>query len=184
MDDNFDLDGFMNKYGALFVTYFKQELNAKRLSAPGFTGRAYASKGRSGDTWKARNKRNRDFADMRPRSAFGRPLNESIEYQYNDNTKQLAILMADYWQVVDEGRNPGSMPPLEPIRQWISEKTNLPLEAAFAIGRNIYKFGIVPNGFYGRATDRIAAKMEKDFGDDFSDYLDQFFDNLLEPNRR
>ena len=182
--EDFDIDGFLRKYGKLFTDYFKQELNRKRLSAPGYTGRAYASKGRNGDGWVARNKRDRTYAGMRPRSPYGSALNNSVSMDYNPQTQTIGILMADYWQVVDEGRRPGTYAPVDVLKQWIREKTNLPEEASFGINRNIFKFGIVPNGFYGRATDRIADKLEKDFGDDFSDVLELFLDSLIEPQRR
>ncbi len=182
--EEFNIDGFLLKYGELFTKYFKQELNRKRFSAPGYTGRAYASKGRNGDDWKARNKRDRAYAGMRPRSSYGGALNQSISMEYNPQLQQIGILMADYWQVVDEGRRPGTYAPVDAIQSWIREKTNLPQEASFGINRNIFKFGIVPNGFYGRATDRIADKLEKDFGDDFDEYLELFLDSLLEPQRR
>jgi hypothetical protein len=183
MDDDFDLNAFMVKYGNLFTKYFRQELNRKRLSAPGYTGRAYASKGKDGTDWKAKNKRNREFAGMRRRSPFGSNLSESIESQYNPQTQQLTILMADYWQVVDEGRKPGKYAPVDAIQQWLRKPgINLPIEASFGINRNIFKFGITPNGFYGRATDRIADKIEKEFEDNFDEMLNQLFDNLIEPN--
>jgi len=184
MAGEFNIDGFLQKYGKLFTQYFKQELNRKRLSAPGYTGRAYSSKGRSGPDFEAKNKRDRTFAGMRPRSPYGSALNESVTFQYDSQLQQIGILMADYWQVVDEGRRPGTYAPVNILKQWISSKTNLPEEASFGINRNIFKFGIVPNGFYGRATDRIADKIEKDFGDDFDEYLELFLDSLLEPNRR
>ena len=182
--EDFDIDGFLRKYGDLFKSYFQQELNRKRLSAPGYTGRAYASKGRSGDGWAARNKRDRTYAGMRPRSPYGSALNESVTMDYNPNTQTIGILMLDYWQVVDEGRKPGTYAPVDALKDWIRNKTNLPEEASFGINRNIWKFGIVPNGFYGRATDRIADKLEKDFGDDFSDVLELFLDSLIEPQTR
>ena len=183
--EGFDIDGFLQKYGDLFKTYFQEELNRDVFYSPGFNRRAYASKGQDGDTWKARKKRNREFAGMAPRSPFGSDLNNSVEVRYDSDLQQIGILMADYWQVVDEGRKPGSYAPPRAIQEWLSKPgVALPMEASFAINRNIFKFGIVPNGFYGRATNRIVDKLEKDFGDDFADVLELFLDSLLEPTRQ
>lgn len=181
--EDFDIDGFLKKYGELFVTYFKQELNRKAFTSPGYRKRAYASKGRSGDDFTAKNKRDRQYAGMRPKSPFGSALNNSVSMEYNPQLQQVGILMLDYWQYVNDGRKPGKGIPVSVLQDWIRTKTNMPVEASFGINRNIFKYGIAPNGFYGRATDRIAKKLEKDFADDFDDVLELFLDSLLEPQR-
>ena len=184
-DGEFNLESFMKRYGNLLTEAFRKELNKKYMYSPGFSGRAYASKGKDGDTWRARKKRNRDYAGTAPKSPFGSNLSNSIETVWDDQMQTLGILMADYWQVVDEGRQPGKWAPIQPIKDWLNKPNiNLPQEAAFAIQKNIYKFGIRPTGFYGRAVDKIASKIEKDFGDDFDTYLDTFLDTLLEPQLR
>ena len=185
MDANFNMNAFMVKYGDLLTDQFKRELNKPRLYSPGFTGRAYASFGQSGDNWKAKNKRDRDYSGKAPRSKMGTgSLSNSIESVYNPTTQQLGILMNDYWQVVNDGRKPGTYAPPSVIKDWIKTHTSLPESAAFAVNRNIFKFGITPNGFYGRAVESIAKILEKDFQEDFNEALEIFLNNLLEPETR
>jgi hypothetical protein len=52
-------------------------------------------------------------------------------------------LANDYLKYVDQGRKPGTYPPIQAIQRWVAIK-GLPKEAAWAIRTNIFKFGIKP----------------------------------------
>jgi hypothetical protein len=55
----------------------------------------------------------------------------------------LVLLVNDYLTWVDRGRKPGTYPPIQAIQRWVAIK-GIPKEAAWAIRRNIFKFGIKP----------------------------------------
>lgn len=85
-------------------------------------------------------KGNRPF----PKVATGSLIN-SINYRLQDtaNGVNLILLANDYLKYVDQGRKPGTYPPIQAIQRWATIK-GLPKEAAWAIRQNIYKFGIKP----------------------------------------
>ena len=79
-----------------------------------------------------------------PKVASGSLIN-SINYRLQDtaNGIQVQLLANDYLQYVDQGRKPGTYPPIRAIQRWVSIK-GLPKDAAWGIRQNIYKFGIKP----------------------------------------
>ena len=85
-------------------------------------------------------KGNRPFAKV----ASGSLIN-SINYRLQDtaNGIQVQLLANDYLKYVDQGRRPGTYPPIKAIQRWVQIKGIKP-EAAWAIRQNIYKFGIKP----------------------------------------
>ena len=85
-------------------------------------------------------KGNRPFAKV----ASGSLIN-SINYRLQDtaNGIQVQLLANDYLKYVDQGRRPGTYPPIKAIQKWVQIKGIKP-EAAWAIRQNIYKFGIKP----------------------------------------
>jgi hypothetical protein len=71
--------------------------------------------------------------------------------------------MLDYWQNVNDGRKPGKYVPIKPLMDWIRhkgfnknkktgkfQKFNIK-GMAFAVSKNIQKFGISPTNFYDDA---------------------------------
>jgi hypothetical protein len=85
-------------------------------------------------------KNNRPYAKV----ASGSLVN-SINYRLQEtaNGVNLVLLANDYLTWVDRGRNPGTYPPIQAIQRWVAIK-GIPKEAAWAIRRNIFKFGIKP----------------------------------------
>jgi hypothetical protein len=79
-----------------------------------------------------------------PKVASGSLVN-SINYRLVEtaNYVQVQLLANDYLKYVDEGRRPGTYPPIQAIKRWVAIKGFKP-EAAWAIRQNIYKFGIKP----------------------------------------
>lgn len=55
----------------------------------------------------------------------------------------IKITGEDYLTFVDQGRRPGSFPPIREISKWASIK-GIPQAAVFAIAKSIFKFGIKP----------------------------------------
>jgi len=85
-------------------------------------------------------KNNKPYAKV----ASGSLIN-SINYRLQDTAQgiNLILLANNYLTYVDEGRRPGTYPPIKAIQRWAAIK-GIPQEAAWAIRRNIYKFGIKP----------------------------------------
>ena len=85
-------------------------------------------------------KNNRPYAKV----ASGSLVN-SVNYRLQDtaNGVNLILLANDYLKWVDQGRRPGTYPPIKAIQRWATIK-GIPKEAAWAIRTNIYKFGIKP----------------------------------------
>lgn len=79
-----------------------------------------------------------------PKVASGSLIN-SINYRLQDTAQgiNVVLLANDYLQYVDRGRRPGTYPPIQAIQRWVTIK-GIPKEAAWAIRKNIYKFGIKP----------------------------------------
>jgi hypothetical protein len=69
----------------------------------------------------------------------------SINYKLKEEAEVylIDIESAPYLKWVDEGRKPGSYPPIKPLIKWAQVK-GIPKEAAWGIQKNIYKFGIKP----------------------------------------
>jgi len=81
---------------------------------------------------------------QRGKSASGALIN-SISYKLRDTAGiiQYQLISNDYLQWVDEGRRPGSYPPMRAISDWVRVK-GISKDAVFPIMRSIYKFGIEP----------------------------------------
>jgi hypothetical protein len=85
-------------------------------------------------------KNNKPYAKVASGSLVG-----SINYRLVEtaNNIQVQLLANNYLKYVDEGRKPGTYPPIKAIQQWAQIK-GIPQEAAWAIRANIFKFGIKP----------------------------------------
>lgn len=53
------------------------------------------------------------------------------------NSKIAYLLLADYWKYIEEGRMPGTFPPVDEIRQWIRQKPIIPQPIQLPNGRNV-----------------------------------------------
>ena len=182
-----DLRRFLDLWGQRFVQAMKAELAKAYAYAPGSKGSqpnlsvgdAYGEKGQSGDNWIARNTRNSQYSGSGSKSPAGSALYESISGEVFDDGFQ--IMMANYWEYVNYGRQRGFYVPLSPLEAWAKLKGfDDPRGAAFAINRNIYKFGIAPTFFYENALDSIITKFDKDLGERMGKSVEDFLDNILE----
>lgn len=70
---------------------------------------------------------------------------KSIDYRIKEDAKEIniEILSADYLKFIDEGRKKGSYPPIKPLIAW-TKIQGINEEAAYAIQKSIFKFGIKP----------------------------------------
>jgi hypothetical protein len=85
-----------------------------------------------------------------PKVASGSLIN-SINYKLQETAIgiNLVLVANDYLKWVDRGRRPGTYPPIQAIKRWAQIK-GIPQEAAWAIRRNIFKFGIKPTRVIAR----------------------------------
>lgn len=77
----------------------------------------------------------------------------------------LQILAAPYFKYVDEGRRPGRMPPIKPIKKWVENrgikiKKYTSQQSAFIIARSIGKRGIKPLNVKNQVMTEILKKKE------------------------
>jgi hypothetical protein len=75
------------------------------------------------------------------------------------NAIQIFIQANDYLTYVDQGRKPGSYPPIQAIKTWCSVK-GIPQSAAFPIARSIFKFGIKPTNVIDKTIRKIQSSTE------------------------
>jgi hypothetical protein len=125
-------------------------------------------------------KNNRPFAKV----ASGSLIN-SINYRLQDtaNGVNIILLANDYLKYVDEGRKPGTYPPIRAIQKWVAIKGMKP-EAAWAIRTNIYKFGIKPTRVLAKTRFKIETnrtymlKYEKSMVDTITKNIEKEWLNL------
>lgn len=72
----------------------------------------------------------------------------SLNYKAKISIEQIIIQWSaeDYAKYIENGRKPGSYPPISKIKQWCAVK-GISEKAAYPISRSIYKFGIKPKPF-------------------------------------
>jgi hypothetical protein len=161
-----ELRAFMTRWGNLFKTELKAQLMMSYKFAPGYNGDAYS------------NGRNPEYQGQAPKSATN-SLYDSITGQMTEDGFEL--LMLDYWEYVNYGREKGKYVPITPLQEWATLKgIPNPESAAFGISRNIFKFGIAPTNFYENAIDRLQEQFDAQLEENVSRSFTEFFDNLLE----
>ena len=91
-------------------------------------------------------------------------LYNSIKVSFDPDANRMRVNMLNYWQYVNDGRQPGKYVPLKPLMDWMKtkgfnrdkrgrfKKFNMK-SVAFAISTSIKKFGIQPTNFYDNSFD-------------------------------
>lgn len=172
MDQNY-MHGALALYGDLFVIEIKKALSQAYDYAPGFSG--------SRSVIGSANK----IAGVH----YGYPtsLYDSVRSSYNPNTMEVEILMNEYWQWVDQGRQEGSYVPIRPLELWAQKRLGLDgaeaKSAAFGISRNIFKFGVAPTDFYNIAQQKMAEILEtqltEELGVSFAQFMQQVVEDII-----
>ena len=77
----------------------------------------------------------------------------SLAPKVKETANDIAVFIEtnDYLKYVDEGRRPGTYPPIREISRWASLK-GIPQRAVFPIARNIFRFGIEPTNVIALTT--------------------------------
>ena len=138
-------DEAMDKLAKLFEKSLKDNLAKPYPYAPGFFGQ----------------KPSKGIRDMRKKTGN---LYNSINVSFDPDANRMRVKMLDYWKNVNDGRQPGTYVPLEPLKKWIKikglnrdpkgrfKKFNIK-SAAFAISKSIKEKGIQPTNFYDDSFD-------------------------------
>lgn len=121
-------------------------------------------------------------------------LYNSINVVYSQQNNEIVVSMLDYWQFVNDGRRPGKYVPIKPLMKWIRtkgfnknkksgkfEKFNIK-GMAFAISKNIQKFGIAPTYFYDKAFEVFELEFENESIKALGIDVETFFDKVVEEN--
>lgn len=110
------------------------------------------------------------------KSASGK-LERSLDYRLKDEKTAVDIVFEaeDYFQYVDEGRKPGSWPPIKAISNWARVK-GISQSAVFPIARSIYKFGIKPTDISDKAQNKALngqplIRLEDSIGENVQDMI-------------
>jgi len=80
---------------------------------------------------------------QKDRNATGRT-RDSLYYKWDAGESTLEVFGPDHFRYVDQGREPGKMPPLDRIIEWCIARS-IPQELAFPIARSIAKKGAPKN---------------------------------------
>lgn len=121
-------------------------------------------------------------------------LYNSITVEFDKTQNEVVVTMLDYWQYVNDGRKPGKYVPIKPLMKWIrakgfnKNKTTGKFQkfnikgTAFAISKNIQKFGIAPTYFYDKAFDIFEREFENEIYDALGIDIANFFEKVVEDN--
>jgi len=166
---------FLLKWAAELKVQVRNELARPRTHSPGYDRNAYS------------NGRNPNYGGSFAISDGGDLWNSVDTVMINDNYGWYLEINDYYWNV-DQGTKPhpeylkgkgsgGRSKFIASLTKWAAGKGfNDPLGAAFAIRRNIWKYGIVPTNFMGDALDNISVLIEEEFGDAADKWIDVLLD--------
>lgn len=161
----------MKRMGDLFVKKLQQALDKSYLYSPGYKGNAYSSG------------RNPQYQGSSPKVSSG-ALRESITASYDESSGSLTLSFLDYWQYVNNGRSAGFYVPISPLKTWAKSKFGLDdrgaTSAAFAISKNIFKYGIQPTHFYDIAAEEMINIIEEAGEQALGVDIETFFENTFE----
>jgi len=138
------------------------------------------------------NKDRRPFGVRNMKTKTGNLYN-SIKVKFDVASDTIVVSMLDYWQNVNDGRKPGKYVPIKPLMEWIRhkgfnknkktgkfEKFNIK-GMAFAVSKNIQKFGIAPTNFYDDAFADFIEDYEKGPLTALGVDVQEFFAKIIDP---
>jgi hypothetical protein len=146
----------MAQLAAMFQQTLKNNLAKPYPYSPGFFGQ----------------KPSKGIRDMKKKTGN---LYNSINVSFDPDANMMRIQMLDYWKNVNDGRQPGTYVPLEPLKKWIKikglnrdpkgrfKKFNIK-SVAFAISKSIKENGIQPTNFYDDSFDLFIEEFNKPDG--------------------
>lgn len=117
-------------------------------------------------------------------NSSGRLIN-SLSYQLKEGVEQLQIELIgeDYFNNIEMGRRPGSVPPLAAITKWAQLK-GIPRSAAFAIAKHIGKFGIKPRPMLAEIIKKTERQNEINIENALEKDVEKYIDNNIINNKK
>ena len=185
MNEEERLQRFLNYWGGRFVARMKEELDKKYHHSPGSTGSVPYLE--VGNAYSGTNPRRTEYNGRQLEGYANKRATSNLynSISYNVVPEGVEILMLDYWEFVNYGRQEGSYVPISPLESWASLKGfDDPRGAAFGISRNIWRFGVAPTYFYDNAINSLYEEFEQDLENQFEFSLDDFFNQVLSPNNQ
>lgn len=117
---------------------------------------------------------------------------DSVHYQVQHDGRnfEVSLNLEDYWKYIENGRKPGSFPPVDAIRRWIQVKPIVPRrddkgrlpttnQLAYLIGRKIATEGIEPTPVMKDALTRLNAEMEQAIDKAIESDIDSIMTTIL-----
>jgi hypothetical protein len=164
----------MADLAAKFEQNLKQQLAMPYPYAPGYNGG-----------------RKSKFSGTRNMKVKTGSLYNSIKVSFDPTSNGIKVMMLDYWQNVNDGREPGKYVPLKPLMEWIRtkglnknkktgkfEKFSIK-GTAFAISKTIKQFGIRPTNFYDDAREEFAKEFQKEAVQALGIDMQNFFRSII-----
>lgn len=177
-----ELAGAFELYAQLFAEKLKGALRQNYPYAPGKDGNAY-SNGRRTEY------NGRNLTGQANKVSGGVPegyntnLVDSVQAVYDVNTREIQIFMNDYWQYVNDGRNAGKYVPIRPLMLWAMDRLGLDQSEArgmaFAVSKNIFKFGIKPTYFFDLAIEQLSAQIDEELFEQLGASIDDFVSQTI-----
>lgn len=104
----------------------------------------------------------------------------SLNHTIREDANQILIQIEanDYLKWVDEGRKPGTYPPIRPLVEWTQVRGINP-GVAYAIQKSIYKFGIKPTNVIQETITEIESSptLQRKYEDEVVDNLIKMINN-------
>lgn len=118
---------------------------------------------------------------------------KSIKVNFNQEKDEVVVNMLDYWRFVNDGRRPGKYVPIKDLIKWVRDKgfnrdekgrfKSFNIKSmAFAVSKNIYKFGIQPTYFYDNTLETFENAFEDQAVIALGIDIENFFDKVIEEN--
>ena len=177
------------KYGAILQKNIRKELAADKYQhARGYRLNAYNSTP----------PRNKKYKGKSYISRPGDNLYESVKVSVDTKSNSVTVDMADYAAAVNFGIDPrntekylggqrgrgGSSAFISALQDWAQNKFNISsdeaLGAAFAIRKNIFRFGTEPREFYGTAIENTIMEITEEAEIDADLFIEKFILSIEE----
>ena len=122
------------------------------------------------------------------KSASGK-LIRSLDYRLSDDASAIHFIFGaeDYFTFVDEGRRPGSFPPIQALAKWARIK-GISKDAVFPIAKSIYRFGIKPANIFEKSNakamnGKVFDDLEDNIGENVGDEIVRQLEQLNNTNK-
>jgi hypothetical protein len=98
---------------------------------------------------------------------------KSLSDRVQDDARKVNLIIEseDYFEQVDEGRKPGSYPPIKAIEKWAKLK-GINQKSVFPIAKKIYRFGIKPTNIIDKSIKQFEPRLIQKIEDDVTEKVE------------